>query len=843
MGSDQALAGSPRNEVEPAKDETGQDTAERLALEAEAQRKVIGTYCVRCHNDRRLTGGLTLSDYDAASPESRAATSEKMIRKLRAGMMPPTGARRPDEGVLASLADYLEERIDSHASGRATTIHRPFQRLTRAEYARSVRNLLGVDVDVEAFLPADTISHGFDNIADAQQLSATLMEGYLRAARHVSTLAMGAPEADPREATYSVARTGSQMHHVEGAPLGTRGGLSTVHNFPAAGLYSFRILLHGTPVGQLYGATVSDELLEISIDGSPVAVLEIDPFIMESDPGGLSLTTPRVPVPAGQHRVSAAFIEHFEGPVDDLITPIDHTLADTQIGTAYGVTALPHLRDLTISGPFDVTGAGGTKSRDLVFSCRPTTEPEVEVCASEILGRLATRAYRRPVDDSDLEGLLALFDSGRSEGGFENGIRTGLQAILASPHFVFRMERVPEPPGISVKVADHQKGDQKLDDSLVSASDSYRISDLDLATRLSYFLWGSGPDDSLIERADRGELGRPEVLRAEVERMLGDVRAEALSTRFAAQWLRLQDLEKIHPDALAYPQFDATLAESMRRETELFFDSIVREDRSILDLLDADYTFVDERLAKHYGIDDVAGQQFRRVELEDPNRRGVTTHASILTLTSHANRTSPVLRGKWVLEVLLGSPPPPPPPDVPELDVVDAVDGDRALTVRERLEQHRSNPACMSCHQMIDPIGLALENFDVTGAWRTRDNGAPVDPASELYDGTPLTDPASLREALSKRVQVFTENFTENLMAYALGRRIDHRDMPTVRAITREAENENHRFSAYVLALVENPVFQTGAASADPVSVVATESHPSARQTDQPQDEPHQGEM
>ncbi|HVS63712.1 MAG TPA: DUF1592 domain-containing protein [Thermoanaerobaculia bacterium] len=781
-----ALAGAIAPSVASGGGLPGSAAPVSAAVDAEPHQALVGRYCVRCHNDRLERGGLTLESFELARPELAPEVAEKMIRKLRVGMMPPPGAPRPPEAEIAALADHLETTIDTVAAADPDPGRRPFQRLNRAEYRRSVEDLLGLVVDVEAFLPADTVSHGFDNVADVQGLSATLMEGYLRAAADIARRAVGDPGAGPAEATYTVPRTASQLERVPGAPFGSRGGVSIVHAFPADGEYVFRITLHSTPTGELFGSRAEGEQIEVSIDGQRVALLDLDPLMNEAAPAGMTMETGPIVVRSGSRRVSAAFPVRFWGPIDDLLAPIEHTLADTQIGIASGITTLPHLRSLAIGGPYRATGVFDTPSRRRIFTCRPTAAAEEIPCARAILSALAERAYRRPVDDHDLEGLLGFYRSGAAEGGFESGIRKALQAILASPHFVLRLEQVPQ-------------------DAV--AGESFRIGPLDLASRLSYFLWASGPDAELIATARAGRLGEPAELERQVLRMLGDPRASALATRFAAQWLRLQDLDRLHPDALMYPHYDQTLAASMRRETERFFEHVVRADRPVLELIDADYTFVDERLARHYGLPGVTGSEHRRAQLADEGRRGLLGHGSILALTSHATRTSPVLRGKWVMEVLLGSPPPPPPPDVPDLEQTEATAGGRALSVRERLEEHRSNPACRSCHRVIDPIGLALESFDVTGARRIRDGGVAVDTTGTLFDGAPLAGPADLRNALLKRADVVLTTFTENLLAYALGRRLEVSDMPTVRRIVREAGDSEHRFSAFVLGVVRSDAF------------------------------------
>ncbi len=751
----------------------------------EALNEVVDQYCVRCHSERRLTGNLSLEGFDVAEPQERAEIAERVIHKLRAGMMPPTGARRPPQDSLTLLVTTLEHTLDEFAEENPNPGRRTFQRLTRADYETSIRELFGLRVDASAFLPTETISESFDNIADVQMLSATLMEGYLKAAGYVSRAAVGDPQASAASAVYKVDKTLSQMRRVEGAPLGTRGGTAVWHNFPADGDYVFQIDLHAIPTGQLYGSTSPDEQLEIAVNGERVAVLNVDRWASESDPSGLRMETPPIHVLAGQHRVSAAFVQKIEGPVIDLITPVDYTLADSQIGSGYGITTAPHLRDLVITGPFRVTGVSSTESRERVFTCRPTRAAEERSCAESIVRRLAEQAYRRPVDGGDVSSLMGFYEQGRAEGGFEEGVRLAVQAMLASPHFVFRLEST---------------GGQ--DDEL------YDVADMDLASRLSFFLWASPPDRELIQVASEGRLSDPDVLEAQARRMLDDPRAEALATRFASQWLRLQDLYKIHPDAQHFPYFHHALTEAMERETQLFFEHLVREDRSVLDMLTADYTFVNERLARHYGLPGVSGSDFRMVQHENPHRHGILGHGSILMMTSHANHTSPVMRGKWIMEVILGSPPPPPPPVVPSLDEVEAAVDGRELTTRERMEQHRANPSCSSCHNVIDPIGLALENFDVTGAWRIKENGNPIDASGELYDGRTFDGPTDLREAILERPSVFIRTFTRNLMAYAIGRRVEYYDMPTVRRIEGEAAESDYAMSSFILGVVNSPAFR-----------------------------------
>ena len=750
---------------------------------------IVNQVCTNCHNDTRVLGNLSLERFEVEMAHLEAETAEKMIRKLRAGMMPPPGIRRPPPEDLLELAETLEARVDAVAADRPDPGIRSFQRLNRAEYERSIRALLGLDVDASAYLPNETISAGFDNIADVQNLSATLLEGYLTAASEISRLALGDPTVTASETEYEVSRYAEQRQHVPGTPIGTRGGISVVHNFTADGDYIFRLAFQHESTGNFFGQTTPfDEQVELSVDGERRALIDIDRWMHRQDPNGVQVETRPIHVTAGPHRVSAAFIKRFDGPIEDLVSPHEWSLADKKIGYSHGITVVAHLRDLTIRGPFGVSGVSETPTRARVLTCRPETGDEAAErrCAREIVERLAAQAYRRPVDASDVDPLLGLYDAGAEEDGFEVGVRTALQGILASPDFIFRFE---EPPAGA------------------ATEGPYRIAPLDLASRLAFFLWGMPPDEALIEAARTGGLDDAAGVETQVRRMLGHTNAEGLATRFAAQWLRLQDLDNVHPDALRFPDFYEQLARDMRRETELLFEHLVREDRSFFELLTADYTFVNERLARHYGIPGVAGTHFRKVEYPDEGRRGVLAHGSILTSTSHANRTSPVLRGKWVMEVLFGTPPPPPPPDVPDLEAIDEAEEGRFLTVRERLEMHRASPACRSCHRVIDPLGLALENFDVTGAYRIKDQGRTVDPSGDLYDGTPLAGPADLRTALLSRRESLARAFTESLMAYALGRRVEYFDMPTVRRITRRAEAEDYRMSAFILGVAESPAF------------------------------------
>lgn len=762
---------------------------------------VIDRYCVRCHSDARLRGNLSLEDFDAERPELDGEVAEKMVVKLRAGMMPPPGVSRPAGDTLNALVASLEERLDDAAARAPNPGGRTFQRLNQAEYAASIRALLGLEVDGADYLPPDTKSANFDNIADVQLLSPTLLDAYLNAAAEISRLALGDPNATSTETQYRVPRWASQVERVPGAPYGTRGGVSEIHTFPADGEYVFRISFHhettGTAVGNGSSAlnTTPDrpEQVEISIDGERVAVLDVDRWMHVSNPEGVEMRTAPIMVTAGPHRVTAAFLQQADGPVQDLISPHDWSLASTAIAGTYGVMSLPHLRDLVVVGPENVTGVSDNAVRRRVFTCRPTNEAEERPCAESIIERLGTEAFRRPLTNDDRRALHRFYDLGRGEGGFEVGVRTALEAMLASPHFVFRFEEAP---------------------ASAAAGDSWRVADEDLATRLSYFLWGLPPDAELREAAAAGDLSDDDELERQVRRMLADPRAEALGSRFAAQWLRLQDLDKVHPDVRLEPDFHQQLADAMLEETERFFTHIVREDRPMFELYTADYTFLNERLARHYGIDGVTGDQFRMVSYPDDRRRGLLGHASVLTLTSHAGRTSPVLRGKWVMEVMMGTPPPPPPPGVPELEEIEDAEDGRILTTREKMEIHRANPTCNACHRFMDPIGLALDSYGVTGKWRVREHGNALDTRGDFYDGTPVTSPVELQEALLRRPIPLVRTFAQNLMAYALGRRVEYFDQPAIREIVADAEASDYRMSAFFIGVAMSDAFRMQSAPA-----------------------------
>ncbi len=583
---------------------------------------LVQQYCVRCHNERRFLGNLTLEEFDPANPTANAPVAEKMIRKLRAGMMPPPGVSRPPEEEVTAFVAAMEETIDAAAAENPNPGARTFQRLNRAEYERAIDDLLGLKIDASAYLPNETVSAGFDNIADVQNLSPTLLEAYLTAASEVSRLALGDASATPAEATYEVSRYAEQREHVPGTPFGTRGGISVIHNFVADGEYYFRLAFQHESTGNFFGQTAPfDEEIEVSIDGARIALIPLDRWMHRQDPGGVEVVTDPIAVTAGTHRVSAAFLKVTEGPVEDLTSPHEWSLADKKIGYSYGITGVPHLRDLTIGGPYDITGVTRTAAWERVMNCRPATPAEEPACARQIIDRLGTRAFRRPVTDSEVDGLMGLFEEGAREGGFDIGVRTALQGILASPDFVFRFE-VPA-AGSAVT------GGLSL------------LSDAALASRLSFFLWGRLPDEELIEVSAAGALSDPGTFDRQVERMLADPRSEALGTRFASQWLRLQDLDKVHPDALRYPDFYQQLAQDMRRETETFFNVLVREGGSLQDFLTADFSYMNQRLARHYGIQGVAGDHFPPGDYANPERRGILGHGRRLPLTPPPPPTTP----------------------------------------------------------------------------------------------------------------------------------------------------------------------------------------------------------
>jgi len=738
-----------------------------LSAMASGQTGLVDRYCAYCHNTKLKTGGLDLTKLDPAHVAPDAQEWEKVVRKLRAGMMPPAGMPRPDVAAINAFAASLEAGLDRAAAEKPNPGRPALHRLNRVEYANSVRDLLGLDIDVASLLPTDDASHGFDNMAEVLNISPTLMEGYIRAAGKISRAAVGDPGMSPLVETYHIPQAFSQTGHVEGAPFGTRGGIVVRHNFPADGEYIFKMTFYYSSIGPMFGASQKGEQIEIAVNGERAALMNIDPNLKVSD----DVRTPGIKIKAGPQTISAAFLRRSAGPVEDFVMPFEGALDDLSTGHIPGLTGLPHLRDLGINGPYNATGVGDTPSRRRIFVCRPVASGDEHACAKTIVTALARQAFRRPVTTADQESLLSLFQVGRNQGDFESGIRMGVQGILADPEFVFRFERTP---------------------AGVAPGSNYRIGDLELASRLSYFLWSSAPDEQLITLAGEGKLQDPAVLDGQVRRMLADGRAEALAKNFAGQWLFMRNLQDVQPDVYVYPDFDMNLLQSMRRETEMFFDSFRREDRNVAEMLTANDTFVDERLARHYGIPDISGTRFRRVTLTDPNRFGLLGKGSILTVTSFANRTAPTVRGKWIMDNLLGAPPPNPPADVPPLK--ENGEGAKPLPVRARLEQHRTNPACAACHKMMDPIGLALESFDAVGAWRIHDSGFPIDSSGQLVDGTKVSSPVSLRQALESHSDAFLQTFTERLLTYALGRGVEYYDMPAVRAICREAAGEGNRF-------------------------------------------------
>lgn len=747
--------------------------------------KVVQRYCVVCHNDQLRTGNLSLEKFDVAAPHERWETAEKMIGKLRVQMMPPPGIPRPGGDTLLALVETLESSVGRYAAEHPNPGSRSFQRLNRAEYERAISDMFGLEVNAGEWLPPDQYLANFDNMAVSQQLSPTLLNAYLNAANTVARLAVGQPDAAKETKTYNVSTYESQHEwdHLEGAPYGTRGGLVVDHQFPADGNYVFEMSFWA-------GDHERDANLDISIDGERVALVPVEEYRRETDlgPNWKQWTEP-IFVKAGQHKVAAAFIRKADGPYADLQEPFAWSNAGVRFRIGTGFTVLSHLRDLSILGPDKAIGVSEGPVRQRIFTCRPSSADAAESCAASILNGLATRAYRRPLTEADKLALLSFYQDGAKSGGFEAGIRTGIEAILASPYFVFRIENV-----VGAKPA---KGENA------------RLSDLALASRLSYFLWNAEPDQEVVDLAARGRLSDPKVLEQQARRMLADPRAEALGNRFAFQWLRLQDLAGVKPDAFWFPNFNEQIKQDMLRETEIFFNDLVRRDASVLDLYGSNYTFVNERLAKHYGIPNVVGEEFRRVEYPtDTARRGLLGQGSILMSTSMGTRTSPVLRGKWVMEVMLNAPPPPPPPGVPDLENTGAESNGRILTTRERLEIHRSSPVCRSCHQFMDPIGVAMENFGVTGEWRVREKGSPLDARGNLYDGTPLSSIVELNAALVKRPIPLVRTFTMNLMAYAIGRRTEFTDGPAIRAIAAQAEANGYKMSSFILGVVMSDQFR-----------------------------------
>jgi hypothetical protein len=752
-----------------------------------AERALVDRYCVTCHNQRLKTAGLMLDKMDLDRVPESAEVWEKVLRKLAGGMMPPLGAPRPEPAGIETLVSFLETTIDRAALANPNPGRSPLHRLNRSEYANAIRDLLALDVDAGALLPADDEANGFDNIADVLKVSPSLVEQYLTASRKIASLAVGDPHIMPVSSVYRVPPDRPQGDQVEGLPLGTRGGLVIHHSFPLDADYDFRVNLLQNIVGYVPGLEWPHQL-EISIDGergfmAPVGGEEdnklSDTNLALAKDTLDSRLRARIHVKAGPRVVTVAFIRKSSA---ESVEPLQPFTRDLDMQNMNGVPLIEHVE---IAGPFKATGSGDTPSRRRILFCRPMSTREEAGCAKTILSTLARRAYRRPVD-TDIDTLRGFYEAGRKNGTFESGIENAVRFILTSPKFIFRDE--PDPAG-------------------VTAGAVYPISDLELASRLSFFLWSSVPDDQLLTAAAQGKLKDPSVLERQVRRMLADSRSKALVDNFAAQWLFVRNLQSFQPDTATFPNFDDSLRQGFRKETELFFESVMREDRSVLDLLTADYTFVNERLARQYGIAAVYGNRFRRVTISDENRRGLLGQGSFLAVTSYPNRTSPVLRGKWILENILGTPPPAPPPNVPTLR--ENGEGGKVMSVRERLEEHRRNPACATCHRVMDPLGFSLENFDATGAWRTKEGpGVGVDASGQLADGTPVDGPVALRKALLTHPEQFVRTMTEKLLTYGLGRGLEYYDMPVARGIARDASRQNYRFSALITGIVKSTPFQ-----------------------------------
>jgi mono/diheme cytochrome c family protein len=746
---------------------------------AAAHRTVLERYCVTCHNQRsKIPAGnpLLLDTIDLADVGGRAEIWEKVVRKLRTGAMPPAGAPRPEPAAADRLASWLESTLDRAAAASPNPGRVPaVRRLTRTEYRNAVRDLLALEdlpkeLDIDLLLPADN-TIGFDTVAELLFVTPTLMEGYVTAAGKISRVAVGDPTLPQIVDTYRLPLELPQDDHVAGMPLGTRGGALIRRHFPVDGEYLIKV--------ELAGAARELHDLEVSIDGERVALFPIGPeqrrqTEYEDDrEAGPQL---RIPVRAGPRTVAVAFVKKTSAANEALVRPYRR-----------GRGGQPSVAGVTISGPVAASSPGDTSTRRRLFVCRPANASDEEPCARRILLTLTRRAYRRAVTNADVDKLLRFYRDGRGEGGFETGIQRALERVLVSPEFLLRVEypRTNVPGGAA-----------------------YAVSDVELASRLSFFLWSSVPDDELLTVAVEGRLRSPGMLQRQVQRMLADDRADALVTNFAAQWLYLRDLQARRPNDRLFPDFDDGLRQALLRETELFFGSMLREDRSLLDLLRADYTFLNERLAQHYGIPNVYGSHFRRVTLGPESvRAGLLGHGSILTLTSYATRTSPVVRGKWVLENILGAPPPPPPPNVPALK--ETTDEGKVLTMRERMSQHRTNAVCASCHARMDPLGFALESFDAVGRWRTRDeSGSPIDASGALPEGTTIDGIKGLRQVLLARPDLFVTTLTEKLLTYAVGRELGHSDAPAVRGIVRSAAASDYHFSSVIAGIVSSTPFQ-----------------------------------
>ena len=769
---------------------------------AATQGAVLKRYCIGCHNERNKAnaGKLALDSVDLSRVGQDAEVWEKVALKLRAGLMPPAGRPRPELAASASLVGFLETELDRHAAaapnpGRTEAFHR----LNRAEYRNAIRDLLGLEMDMRALLPADDASYGFDNIAGVLKISQSRLEQYLTVARRVSRTALGSASAGPEAHEYRLAESTQQYDHVEGLPFGTRGGMLVRHYFPRDGEYEFQIDLLCRTGGECDGSVgfADEHRLLVLVDDEQVKEFILEPRT-ELRPPAERAWRIRVPVKAGSHEIGATFgkvpsIREVDSAYQRFLRPF---FANGAIGQAQHTVYQPFLDVIRIVGPFETAGPGQTQAgqriaqtptRERIFTCYPEQRSKWESCARTIMRTLARRAYRRPVTDHDIELLMTVYRQDVGEGGFEGGIEAALQALLVNPDFLYRVER--DPAGLA-------------------AGANYRITDLELASRLSFFLWSSIPDEALLAAAERGRLKDPAVLDSQIRRMLSDPRADALIENFAGQWLLLRNLDAVRPDLPLFPNFDDSVRQAARRETELLFGSVLREDRGVGELLTADYTFVNERLARHYGIPQIYGDEFRRVQLTDEHRRGLLGQASILTVTSYANRTSPVKRGKWILENVLGTPPPEPPPNVPSLRENGDTNHNR-LSVRERLTKHRANAICAGCHSMIDPPGFALETFDAVGQWRETDEAlTPIDASGVLPDGTKFTGLNEFRSTLLKDPEIFATTVTRKLMTYALGRGLEESyDMPAVRRVVRDTR-PGLKLSALVAGIVQSVPFQ-----------------------------------
>ena len=750
--------------------------------------ELVNKYCAGCHSEKLKTGGLVLEKLDLSNVSANARVWEKVIRKVGTGSMPPLGMPRPEQATLTAFSAYLETSLDQAASAKVNPGRTLIHRLNRTEYANVIKDVLALDVDVSALLPPDDSADGFDNIAQVLTISPALLERYLSASAKVSALAIGDPSIAPVTTTYRVKPDLSQDHNIEGLPVGTVGGIVFTHNFPLDGEYSIEPKVSRSILGIVHGME-DHHALEVTLDGKRVRLAQFG-GIDDDTKSHLEGTRTaddvdarfafRLPVKAGPHTIGVAFLRQTVAQTAEVWQQYQRTAIDSN-----ETKGAAHLDKVNVTGPFQATGPGDTPSRRAIFICRPAPGADAIPCARKILSELARKAYRRPVNESDMEDLLSFYQRGRNNHGtFEQGVEMALRRLISGPEFVFRLESDP---------------------ASVAANTPYRISDLELASRLSFFLWSTIPDAQLVNLAVQGKLKDPAVLEQQVQRMLADPRSHALVDNFAAQWLQLRNLRGLVPDPDVFPDFDDNLRVSMVKETELFFNSIMKEDRSVRDLLTADYTFVDERMARHYGIPNVYGARFRRVQLADENRRGLLGQGSILALTSVAIRTSPVARGKWVLTNLIGTPPPPPPPNVPALP---ENKGGKVASMRERMTAHRANPFCATCHKTMDPIGFAMENFDAVGRYRVKDGDNDIDAADTMFDGSKVNGVIGLRNFLMARPEVFVQTFTEKLLTYALGRAVDYYDMPAVRKIVRDAAPGNYKFSSVVTGIIRSAPFQ-----------------------------------